>query len=156
MEVAAEAGALKAMEADPQWSWSPLREFLSGGATLSAEDLGLAGRALGLAQWHASARFCGTCGAATRAIEAGAKRACTQASCGARLYPRTEPVAIVAVESHDGRKILLGAQILPHASHASHHLRRQNTAAAYPLPLTACTVPPPASAGAAGAQPAGL
>src|SRR5271168_2707323 len=70
--------------------------------------------------------FCGTCGHRTLSVNAGAKRICppTDAAetpserppCSTRTtlsnltFPRTDPTIIVAVISHDSKRLLLGRQ----------------------------------------------
>lgn len=66
--------------------------------------LGLAAQARALLQWHARHRFCSNCGAATRPDDAGYKRVCD--SCSGEHFPRTDPVAIIAITK--GRSMLLG------------------------------------------------
>ena len=106
LDASASAAALQASSL-PLDSWSGLREVVTGEMKCSPDELSLAGRALSLVNWHASCRFCGRCGAPTRAVEAGAKRECT-ASPQHRFYPRTDPVSIMVVESACGKRILLG------------------------------------------------
>ena len=76
--------------------------------------------------WNARNTYCGTCGHPTLSINAGAKRVCppTDAAetpskrppCSTRTtrsnlsFPRTDPTIIVAVLSHDGKRLLLGRQ----------------------------------------------
>jgi NADH pyrophosphatase NudC (nudix superfamily) len=57
-------------------------------------------------EWHARHVYCGTCGSKTESHEGGSRRKCT--GCGTSLYPRTDPVSIVLVTSHDGQRCLLG------------------------------------------------
>ncbi len=64
----------------------------------------LAATARALLSWHARHRFCANCGAATLPAQAGWQRDC--AACGAVHYPRTDPVAIMAITHGDA--ILLG------------------------------------------------
>lgn len=66
------------------------------------------GRARALLSWHASHRFCGKCGAPSKSVASGAKRVCSSDSCGARLYPYTDPVAIALVVHPSSDCILLG------------------------------------------------
>lgn len=90
-----------------QWAdrgLTPLRSFMDG---LSAAELQVAFTGSGLATWHANARFCSRCGAATVAMSGGKSRVCT--GCGRELYPRTDPAVIVAILDADGR-LLLGRQ----------------------------------------------
>jgi NAD+ diphosphatase len=73
---------------------------------LPPEQLGIVAQARALLHWHARHRFCATCGAATELAEAGYRRHC--AGCNADHFPRTDPVAIIAVH-HQG-SVLLGRQ----------------------------------------------
>lgn len=66
------------------------------------------GRARALLNWHRSHRFCGKCGSSTASVGLGAKRICSDSSCGSRLYPRTDPVAIALVVHPASDCILLG------------------------------------------------
>ncbi|KAI5305239.1 exosome non-catalytic core subunit rrp46 [Ascosphaera pollenicola] len=82
--------------------------------------------------WNHRYTFCGSCGSKMMSIHAGAKRVCppTDAAlikqglsqdgarppCSSRehvsnvCFPRTDPTIIVAVLSHDGKRVLLGRQ----------------------------------------------
>jgi len=51
--------------------------------------------------------FCPRCGSAAELAQAGWSRRCT--GCGAELFPRTDPAVIVAPQSADGERLLLGA-----------------------------------------------
>jgi NAD+ diphosphatase len=73
---------------------------------LPPEQLGILAQARALLAWHGRHRFCAACGAPTAAVEAGYRRRCS--SCNADHFPRTDPVAIIAVH-HQGN-ILLGRQ----------------------------------------------
>lgn len=73
--------------------------------------------ARGLTFWHARHRFCGVCGAPTRATEAGHVRCCTNEACKAQHFPRTDPAVIMLVT--DGDRVLLGRQkIWPPGQHS--------------------------------------
>jgi len=64
-----------------------------------------------LVDWHARHRFCAECGGKTALAKGGWQRDCTNSDCGAMHFPRTDPVAIMAVErrAEDGtRHLLLG------------------------------------------------
>ncbi len=65
-----------------------------------------------LLYWHRRHRFCGRCGAATKASEAGHARDCSNADCAKRHFPRTDPSIIVLVTAqHQGKPhCLLGRQ----------------------------------------------
>jgi NAD+ diphosphatase len=70
---------------------------------LAAEELALLAQARSLLSWHARHRFCANCGAPTQMAEHGYRRDC--GACAAQHFPRTDPVAIVAVRRH-GRCLL--------------------------------------------------
>ena len=67
-----------------------------------------------LATWHESTAFCGFCGSPTKANKCGAERKCLSEACGKPTYPRTNPVAIMAIISPDGSKMLLGQTRIRH------------------------------------------
>jgi NAD+ diphosphatase len=73
--------------------------------SLPAARLGAVAYASGLANWARATRFCGICGAATRAGEGGHVRICAN---GHHHHPRTDPVVIMLVS--DGDQLLLGRQ----------------------------------------------
>eukprot|EP00884_Botryococcus_braunii_P011661 jgi/Botrbrau1/20496/Bobra.145_2s0054.2 len=85
--------------------WEDLRSLMT---TLPATELSVAGQAVALLTWHLNHGFCGRCGAPTLPVEAGTRRQCT-ANPRHKEYPRTDPVAIMIVESMDGERALLGA-----------------------------------------------
>jgi NAD+ diphosphatase len=64
---------------------------------------GVAGRALAIAEWDRTHRFCGRCGTATELMPAERARRCP--SCATPFYPRIAPAVIVLV--HRGEEILL-------------------------------------------------
>ena len=67
------------------------------------------GRARALLSWHAANKFCGRCGGPTVSVEGGAKRLCADRdNCGHRMYPRTDPVAIMLVHDAGADRCLLG------------------------------------------------
>jgi NAD+ diphosphatase len=96
-------------------------------------------QARALLDWNARNPFCGGCGQPTLSVNAGMKRVCPptdyaslqtpqggatavldvpreRAACATRKgvsnlsFPRTDPTVIMAVVSHDGKRILLGRQ----------------------------------------------
>jgi NAD+ diphosphatase len=75
---------------------------------LSADEAGLLGYARGMISWRARHRFCGTCGATTRAAKGGHVLICTNPVCKHEQFPRTDPAIIVLVS--DGDRALLGRQ----------------------------------------------
>eukprot|EP00968_Pinguiococcus_pyrenoidosus_P005017 scaffold325_cov230-Pinguiococcus_pyrenoidosus.AAC.9 len=67
------------------------------------------GRARALLSWHNANKFCGKCGSPTVSVEGGVKRVCSNVeTCGARVYPRTDPVAIMLVYDRARDRCLLG------------------------------------------------
>jgi NAD+ diphosphatase len=64
----------------------------------------LAATARALLQWHGSHGFCAACGAASDIAMAGWQRNCP--ACGARHFPRTDPVVIMLVTR--GNRCLMG------------------------------------------------
>ena len=76
--------------------------------------------------WNFRNTFCGTCGHKTFSVQGGTKRVCPpkdkaedppeREACSTRTtlsnltFPRTDPTIIVAVLSHDSKRLLLGRQ----------------------------------------------
>lgn len=75
-------------------------------ATLSAPEAALAATARALFNWHRSHRFCASCGQGSALAHGGWERRCP--SCGAKHFPRTDPVVIMLVLH--GNRALLGRQ----------------------------------------------
>ncbi|ETX15475.1 NUDIX hydrolase [Roseivivax halodurans JCM 10272] len=71
---------------------------------LGPRDAELAATARALFGWHGSHGFCARCGAASEVALAGWQRVCP--SCGARHFPRTDPVVIMLVTR--GNSVLVG------------------------------------------------
>lgn len=88
------------------------------GPLLARQDGSVLAYARGVAYWASRHRFCGVCGAKTKAEEAGHVRRCTDPLCGAQHFPRTDPAVIMLV--HDGDRCLLGRQkIWPVGMHST-------------------------------------
>ncbi|MDF1554127.1 MAG: NAD(+) diphosphatase [Deferrisomatales bacterium] len=82
---------------------------LRGAASLlPAEHAARCAYALGMVTWHRTARFCGTCGAATESMQGGFVRRCLAPDCSREHFPRSDPAIIVLVER--GEYCLLGRQ----------------------------------------------
>ncbi|MFC5434536.1 NAD(+) diphosphatase [Microbacterium suwonense] len=92
------------IDSAPEETWLGLRDV---GGRLGEHESDLLVTAIALAGWLSDARHCTACGAALEIVQAGWARSCP--SCGAEHFPRTDPAVIVAVESPDGARLLLGA-----------------------------------------------
>ncbi|KAI9338445.1 NUDIX hydrolase domain-like protein [Obelidium mucronatum] len=83
---------------------------------LNPQEAAHLAQARSLLDWHARFKFCSLCGSKTLLAEAGYKRVCHNSSCVSQTsvqnscFPRTDPVAIVCILSHDGERALLGRQ----------------------------------------------
>ncbi|MGN8024844.1 NAD(+) diphosphatase [Microbacterium sp. 22242] len=95
-------------DTDAEGSWAPrwgdLREALP---VLDTPEAELVVAAIALAGWLRDAGFCPVCGGVAELRQSGWSRRC--ASCGREHFPRTDPAVIVAVQSADGERLLLGA-----------------------------------------------
>ena len=88
----------------PDEIWLGLRDL---GGRIDRAESELLVEAIALAGWLRDAPFCPTCGGGTEVRQAGWSRRCLV--CGRDHFPRTDPAVIVAVESRDGERLLLGA-----------------------------------------------
>jgi NAD+ diphosphatase len=86
------------------------RDLRAIGPLLGRQDGALLAYAKGIMHWHARHLFCGVCGSATAAAEAGHVRRCLNAACAASHFPRTDPAVIMLVA--DGEHCLLGRQAI--------------------------------------------
>lgn len=93
-----------ALDTAPDEIWLGLRDL---GGRLDAGESEVLVAAVALAGWLRDAPFCPTCGGGTELRTAGWSRRCLV--CGREHFPRTDPAVIVAVESADGERLLLGA-----------------------------------------------
>ena len=75
---------------------------------LAPGQAGILAQARSLIDWHARHGFCAVCGHATIAQEGGYMRRCSNGTCGAQHFPRTDPVVIMLVLR--GEMCLLGRQ----------------------------------------------
>lgn len=89
----AEQDALARVAAD---AVADVRSLFSG---LPAAQAGALAYARGVLRWNRHQRYCGRCGAAAEPRHGGHLRACTNADCGALLFPRIEPAVITLVET---------------------------------------------------------
>lgn len=78
------------------------------GSILPVDEANLVAHAIALIIWHRYQKYCGRCGAQTRAAAGGNVRVCTNSDCGKNIFPRVDPAIIVLVS--DGDRCLLGRQ----------------------------------------------
>ncbi|WP_136053825.1 NAD(+) diphosphatase [Microbacterium sp. K24] len=93
-----------ALDTAPDEIWLGLRDL---GGRIERVESELLVEAIAIAGWLRDAPFCPTCGGGTELRNAGWSRRCLV--CGREHFPRTDPAVIVAVESRDGERLLLGA-----------------------------------------------
>ena len=77
--------------------------------TVRARAVSRAGYGVALANWARGQKFCVKCGSRTAPTDLGTRVRCTNPECGLKAYPRTDPVAIMLVESPDGSECLLAS-----------------------------------------------
>ncbi len=102
--LAAVPSVADSLDAAPDETWLGLRDT---GGRLDGYETELFVEAVALAAWLREAPFCPACGTRTELRQAGWARHCP--GCGREHFPRTDPAVIVAVESADGERLLLGA-----------------------------------------------
>jgi NAD+ diphosphatase len=78
------------------------------GSVLPEDEANLSAHARALVIWHRQQKYCGRCGAPTRAGSGGNTRKCTANECGTTIFPRVDPAIIVLVSRGD--RCLLGRQ----------------------------------------------
>ncbi|QMU97704.1 NAD(+) diphosphatase [Microbacterium esteraromaticum] len=99
--VAPETGSV---DAAPEETWLGLREV---GGLLEPFEAEIFVTAVAVAAWLVDVRHCSRCGSRLELRSAGWSRHC--GTCNSEHFPRTDPAVIVAVESPDGERLLLGA-----------------------------------------------
>lgn len=99
------------LEGEPAPTVAPDARFEDlriAGGLLPEDEAGLLAYARAMVLWRQRHRWCGRCGAPTRAASAGHVMKCSDESCGAEHFPRLDPAIIVLVT--DGERTLLGRQ----------------------------------------------
>jgi NAD+ diphosphatase len=86
------------------------QNLMSLAAQVDETEWTVAGRAVQLAEWDRTHRFCGRCGAATQPAPGERARRCP--SCGLLAFPRLAPAVIVLVE-RDGMALLARNKSFP-------------------------------------------
>lgn len=94
-----------ATQADAGAPLEGLRSLMLKGL-VSPETLSLLAQARSLIHWHERHGFCANCGTKTLLADSGYRRTCP--ACAAEHFPRTDPVAIIAVRRPG--HVLLGRQ----------------------------------------------
>jgi NAD+ diphosphatase len=89
----------------PDCEYTDLR---AAGGLLPAEEAGLLAYARAMLFWRERHRWCGACGAPTRAESGGHVMTCSAEDCATQSFPRIDPAIIVLVS--DGERALLGRQ----------------------------------------------
>lgn len=120
-EALAAASFLGHNPGQPAWFALPLAQFPAhlqapshwvdlwhAAAHWSRFDSAVYAYAKALLLWQMRARFCGTCGAPTRAERAGHCMRCSNPDCDQPQFPRTDAAIIVRVQR--GTRVLLGRQ----------------------------------------------
>jgi NAD+ diphosphatase len=77
---------------------------------LPPADASILAYARAMVIWHDNHKFCGRCGSVTLVTDGGHARACTNAACSHRSFPRTDPAVITLIEDPSGTRALLGRQ----------------------------------------------
>jgi NAD+ diphosphatase len=113
LDMSALEAPLEAIRAAEAIEFRDLRQV---GPLLARGEGSLLAYARGMTWWNQRHRFCGICGSPARSEEAGHVRRCTDESCAASHFPRTDPAVIMLV--HDGERCLLGRQ--PHFPKGMH------------------------------------
>lgn len=70
-------------------------------ATLERGDAAIIAQAKPLIDWHSRRTYCSNCGSLTVMRQSGASRVCTNESCKASHFPRTDPVVIMLATHGD-------------------------------------------------------
>ncbi|MCI4661593.1 MAG: NAD(+) diphosphatase [Neomegalonema sp.] len=86
-------------------------DFRSIAGDLAPGQASLLAQARSMSEWHMSHRYCARCGEQSDMAEGGWRRDCP--SCGAKHFPRTDPVVIALAIHHShehGERVLLGRQ----------------------------------------------
>ncbi|MFJ4044778.1 NAD(+) diphosphatase [Microbacterium sp. NPDC089987] len=94
----------ESIDAAPDETWLGLREV---GGLLDSFEAEIFVTAVAVSAWLVDVRHCSRCGSRLELRSAGWARHCDV--CDAEHFPRTDPAVIVAVESPDGERLLLGA-----------------------------------------------
>jgi NAD+ diphosphatase len=96
-------------ETPPVAGFGVFEDLRKVGPMLSHEAGAILAYARGMVHWDRRHRFCGACGAPAVSSKGGHERRCTNHSCGAVHFPRTDPAVIMLI--HDGGdRLVMGRQ----------------------------------------------
>lgn len=103
--LALDVSALDGGEQGPEMggNWVMLR---SVGGLLPTQDAALLAYARGVLVWRERTRFCATCGAGLLVEDSGHSAKCSDETCGALHFPRTDPAIIMLVTDGQDRALL--------------------------------------------------
>jgi len=88
--------------------YAEFRDLRSIAGELPRDEAGLLAYARAMVLWRERHRFCGRCGSASLAAQAGHVRVCSNPACANQQFPRIDPAVIVLIT--DGERALLGRQ----------------------------------------------
>jgi NAD+ diphosphatase len=100
--------ALEVAAETPPVAEAEYADLRGAGGLLPPDEAGLLAYARAMLYWRERHRWCGACGAPTRAESGGHVMTCSAPSCGTQSFPRIDPAIIVLVS--DGDRALLGRQ----------------------------------------------
>jgi len=82
-------------------TYGELIEFRKIMSLINPDKASILSYARALSYWHSRNKFCGVCSTKTEIVDAGHKIICTNNSCKAEYFPRTDPAIIVLVSKGD-------------------------------------------------------
>ena len=95
---AADLSAKEEPELSPIMGRAQFLNIRQAGGLMTRPDAALMTYARGMATWHKTHQFCGTCGSPTEMKTGGHQRTCSNTECGREHFPRTDPAVIMLVE----------------------------------------------------------
>jgi NAD+ diphosphatase len=102
------AMALDASQTPATFEVAEFQDIRTSLSALHRDEAGLLAYARALVTWRERHLFCGKCGAATEARQAGHAVKCINTHCAIETFPRIDPAVIVLIT--DGERCLLGRQ----------------------------------------------
>lgn len=102
------ATAVEKVEPLSGFSWVPARSLFGA---VSDAAFGVVGRAIAIAEWDVTHRFCGRCATPTELVNTERARRCPK--CQLPFYPRIPPAVIVLIEREGEALLARGVQFAP-------------------------------------------